>query len=222
MSAPLQIAGLWLGFAATHIALSSQPVRPRLTRLLGERLYLGVYSLIALAFFVPLVGTYFSNKHVGPVLWQLPLGPVLRWGIYLSMGVAFTMVVASLVRPSPAVPFGLGKAEIQGMSRITRHPLVMGVVLFGLLHLVPNGGAADVVFFAGFVGFGLVGAWHQDRRKLASGDEAFRRFHANTPFVPFTGRESLRGLRELSPFVWTTGIALTVIVRYFHAAWFLG
>src|SRR5437667_446816 len=93
---------------------------------------------------------------------------------------------------------------------------------FAALHLLPNGSTTDVAFFGGFVAFALVGAWHQDRRKLALGVPGFRAFHEATPFLPFTGRDTLRGLRELSPAVMVAGIAAAAVVRYYHAAWFGG
>jgi hypothetical protein len=42
------------------------------------------------------------------------------------------------------------------------------------------------------------------------------------PFLPFTGRATLRGLRDLFPTVAGVGILATVIVRWFHASWFGG
>src|SRR5206468_4225825 len=150
----------------------------------------GLYSLVAFAFFVPLVRTFFAHKHAGRWLWLVERGTGLRWAIYVGMGLAFVMLVASLVRPSPAgvVP---GDPTPRGVYRITRHPLVMSIALFGALHLLPNGSTSDVAFFGGFVAFALVGAWHQDRRKLALGVPGFRAFYQATPFLPFTGRDAL-------------------------------
>ena len=221
MSPAARIALLWAGFTLTHVGLSSLPVRARLSARLGERAFQGVYSLVALAFFVPLVATFFAHKHDGRWLWVFTRGPALHWTLYVGMAIAFVLVVASLIRPSPAgvVP---GDPTPRGVYRITRHPLVMGIALFGALHVLPNGTTADVAFFAGFVVFGLIGAWHQDRRKLALGLPGFAAFHAATPFLPFTGRETLRGLRELSPAVVGAGIVLTAVVRWFHPSWFGG
>ncbi len=215
------IALLWLGFAGTHMALSSVPVRRRLVARLGEPAFRGLYSLVAFAFFIPLVWTFFAHKHSGRWLWIVDRGPALRWAMSVGMAVGFVLLVASLVRPSPAavVP---GDARPHGVYRLTRHPLLMAIALFGTLHLVPNGSLADVAFFGGFVLFSLVGAWHQDRRKLALGVPGFGAFHAATPFVPFTGRETLRGLREMSPAVIGAGLLAAAIVRWFHPAWFGG
>src|SRR5262249_54372314 len=80
---------------------------------------------------------------------------------------------------------------------------------------------AAVAFFGGFVVFGIVGAWHQDRRKLATSLPGYREFCASAPFFPFTRPGALRGLRELTPAV-AIGIAATIAVRYFHASLFGG
>src|SRR5439155_11557176 len=82
--------------------------------------------------------------------------------------------------------------------------------------------AADVAFFGGFALFSLIGAVHQDRRKLATEPARFRPFYEGTPFIPFTGRATLQGLRELLPVVAPVGIAVAVVVRHFHGSWFGG
>lgn len=212
------IAGLWLLFAASHMALASVRLRPRLVSALGPAGFQGLFSLVALAVFVPLVWFYFGHKHAGPLLWAVPLGPALRWVLYLGIGVALVLAVAALVTPSPAVS-PKAPAEPRGVQHLTRHGLFMGFGLWGLLHLVVNGYASDVAFFAGFPLFGLLGCWHQDRRKLAT-QPAFRAFWERTPFLPFTGAHTLRGLRELSPLALALGVGVTVLLRWYHGTLF--
>lgn len=221
MDPALGVALLWLAFTATHVGLSSARVRPRLVAALGEAGFLGLYSLVALALFIPLVWLYFTSKHAGAALWVLPRGPALTWTVYVGMGVAFILLVASFLRPSPA---GMAPAEStpHGVHLLTRHPMVMAFVVFALVHLLPNGWASDVAFFGGFAAFALLAAAHQDRRKLATGPAGYREFYEHTPFLPFTGRDTLRGLRELSPIAVVGGIGLALAIRYFHASWFGG
>ncbi|HXZ85849.1 MAG TPA: NnrU family protein [Myxococcota bacterium] len=221
MDPALGIALLWLAFAAAHVGLSSHPLRGRLVAALGAGPFMALYSAIALGLFVPLVWLYFTHKHAGPALWLLPRGPLLSWAVYLGMGLALVLFVSSFVQPSPA---GMAPASLtpHGVQRITRHPLVMSFALFGLVHLLPNGWASDVAFFGGFVAFALVGAAHQDRRKIATGPAGYAEFVRSTPFVPFTGRETLRGLRELSPLAVALGLGLALAIRYFHARWLGG
>ncbi len=221
MSPTFAIVLWWLAFGASHMVLSSLRLRRALIDRLGAGPFLGLYSLVALATFVPLVRTYFAHKHAGPLLWSVPVGAPLRWAIYLGMAVAFVLIVSGLVRPSPAsiVP---GDPTPRGAQHLTRHPLFMGLGIFGLLHLIPNGNAADVAFFGGFPLFAIVGCWHQDRRKLALGTEAFHGFYRQTPFLPFTGPATARGIRELGPIVIAAGVGLTWLLRYVHPRWFGG
>lgn len=220
MDPTFSIVALWSGFALSHMALSSLRLRPKLVAALGPGPFQGLYSLLAFAFFVPLCWVYLENRHEGAWLWSVALGPALRWALYLAMGVAFVLIVAGALQPSPAA-VGSKTTGVRGVHRITRHPVFMGLALFGLLHLVPNGFASDVAFFGGFPLFTLLGCWHQDRRKLAEGSETFRSFHAQTPFLPFTGRDTLQGLRELSPAALGIGAALSVLLRLAHP-WLFG
>lgn len=220
MDPTLAIVALWLAFAATHIGFSSVRFRPRLVAVLGKSAFAAVYSVIALALFVPLVWIYFAHKHAGPLLWSIPLGPGVRWALYVGMAAAFVLMVAGLVRPSPASMMP-GDPTPRGAQLLARHPLFMGLGIFGLLHLIPNGYASDVAFFAGFPLFALIGCWHQDRRKLATGTPGYERFHRETPFLPFTG-PTLRGIRELSPVVVLVALAVTWLLRRYHAALFGG
>jgi uncharacterized membrane protein len=194
-------------------------VRQRVVDTIGEQAFRGLYSLVAFVFFIPLVWVYFANKHSGPWLWTVSIGPVLQWFIYIGMGIAFTLLVASFVRPSPASILP-GDTRPTGAFRITRHPLLMALAIFGLLHMIPNGSAADVAFFGGFLVFVLVGAWHQDQRKLATNTPGYREFVAATPFIPFTGGGIVTGVREMGPLVIVLGVVVTIVVRYFHSSWF--
>ena len=95
MSIATQIVLLWLLFAATHMTLSSRRLRPRLVAALGERGFLGVYSLVAITVFVALVWRYWAHRHAGALLYTPPaLGVAGLWTLYVLQGVAWTLVVA--------------------------------------------------------------------------------------------------------------------------------
>jgi len=223
MAAWLVIAILWGVFAATHMGLSSQAWRPRLVAALGAQGFLSAYSLLAIAVFAALVWFYLGHRHQGALLWSPSLGSVGHWVIYALQGVAWSLVVAGVMSPSPAA-FVVGEAAPPGAARgvhlLTRHPVFMGVGIFGALHLLVLGNASDVAFWAGFPLFALLGCAHQDRRKLATEGADYRRWHERTPFLPFSGRETLRGLRELSPLVIPLGVALATGLRLLHGPLF--
>jgi uncharacterized membrane protein len=219
MGATVAIVALWVLFAVTHMGFSSLRLRPRLVAALGPGPFAGLYSLLALAIFIPLVWVYLENRHAGPLLWALSIGPVLRWLLYVVMGAGFVLIVGGLVEPSPAM-IGGSAPEVRGIHRITRHPLFMGLALFGLVHLAFMGFASDVAFYAGFPLFALIGCAHQDRRKLATEGDAYRAWHEATAFLPFTGRDTARGLRELRPVALLLGVVLTIGLHLLHGPLF--
>jgi uncharacterized membrane protein len=112
-------------------------------------------------------------------------------------------------------------AEPRGVHWLTRHALFMGLALWAALHVALMGFASDLAFFGGFIIFTIVGSAHQDARKLADEKEAggvspYTQFVAATPFLPFTGRHVLRGLRELSIPAVVVGTGACVGIRYLH------
>ena len=222
MASALWIALLWIAFGASHMALSSQRLRPRIVAAVGDEFrFQGVYSLVALALFVPLVTIYFRHKHEGFYLGSLAAHvPGLRWVMFVGMGAAFAMLVAGLARPSPAAVMP-GATSVRGIYHVTRHPVLMSFGLYGLLHLcVAAIHATELAFFAGFPLFVWIGTRHQDQRKLATAGPAFRSFHDATPFAPFSRPSGvLPALRE-QPIPIALGVALTIGVRWLHPALF--
>src|SRR5438093_520104 len=87
MSPAMRIILLWLGFTGSHLTLSSLPVRRGLVARIGENAFRGLYSLVAFAFFIPLVWTYFALKHARSWLWTVPPRRAIRWTIYPGGGV---------------------------------------------------------------------------------------------------------------------------------------
>jgi len=219
----LWIAAFWILFAATHMGLSGQGLRPRLVARLGDRGFQGVYSLVALATFVPLVWSYYAHKHTGPYLWNLVRLPGVKWIGYGLMGAALVLVVAGLVQPSPA-SMRPGKPLVRGVARITRHPLFMGFGLWGVAHLLlAMVHASELAFFGGFAIFAVVGCEHQDQRKLATLGESYRAYVAATPFLPFSSKGFVRGLVEMPmPIAVAGGIALAFALRQYTHAWLAG
>jgi len=220
MNTALLIAALWIAFAVSHMVLSSRRLRPRIVAALGDELrFQGLYSLVALAIFVPLVTIYFRHKHEGPYLGTLATVPGVRWVMFVGMGAAFALLVAGLVRPSPAsvVP---GAAEVRGIYHVTRHPFLMALGIYGLLHLcVVALNATELAFFAGFPLFVVAGAHHQDQRKLASNPD-YKRFYEATPFLPFSRPAGVVAALREQPIPIALGIGLAVLVRWIHPALF--
>jgi uncharacterized membrane protein len=184
---------LSVAFAVTHIVLSHRPIRDALIRLMGEWPFRGLYSVISLVTLVGAGVLLWRNRHAGPLLWDLPGWLVLAIAIPLML-VALLLLVTSVANPSPAamVP---GSMAARGALRITRHPMNIGIGLFGLAHVIANGWLGDVAFFGALAVVGLLGPWHQDRRKAVELGEPYRELQKQTSIIPFaailTGRNRL-------------------------------
>lgn len=220
MQPTLLIIALWIAFAGSHMGLSATPVRARLVAILGEWPFRGLYSLVSFATFIPLVWVYFENKHAGPLLWSIPLDSTARGLLSVGNALAFILIAGGYMSPSPAM-VGMSKARHRPIHDLTRHPLFMGIGLWALMHLVPNGFASDAAFFGGFALFVVIGSWHQDARLAKTRGEEFRQFLRDTPFLPLTGKHTLRGVRNFPLRAVFAGLIVTAVIRYFHTAWFV-
>ena len=223
MSSAIKVLVWWMLFAGTHTVLSHPPIRSRLVSRLGEGVFQGVYSLIALATFVPLLWTFFTNRssHAVPLL-MLLMTPGIWWVTMLLNLFAVVLLVLGFSRPNPVSSLtakpGSGSSA-RGALRITRHPAFMGAGILGLSHLLVNYTAIDRVFFGGTFLYALLGSAHQDWRRRLSADPELRRFFAETSFFPFvaiaTGRNRFEP-RELRLGALIAGVALFGLVFLFH------
>ncbi len=175
----------WLAFAGTHMALSALPVRSPLIARLGARGFQGLYSLVSLATFVPLVRAYGAARHAGPQLWNLGGEPVWHGLAVVLAAIGLLLAVLALFQPSATAMIPGAPVRARGVVRITRHALFIGFAVWAVGHVIVNGWLSDVLFFGGFAVFSVVGALHQDARKRITDGERLRAFFAETSVLPF-------------------------------------
>ena len=204
-------------FLLTHFVTSS-PLRPVLVKALGEWPYRGVYSIVALAALGWMIWAY--GKAPSEPLWTgLRLLPVV------VMPFAFILVVTGYWRnPTMVGADKLLKSDdpARGMIRITRHPLMWGIMLWSGAHVIARGDLKSTIFFGGFLLLAAVGTLAMDARKKSNPD--FARFAAVTSNIPFVaiaqGRNRIvwREIGWLRPLI---GVALFVVFYAAHP-WLFG
>jgi uncharacterized membrane protein len=208
-----------LFFVGIHFLISGTALRGKILQLIGEKPFLGLFSLLSLIGIVWLSRAYGRAEYVQ--LWGKP--QAFRSLALIVMLVAFFFVVLGLTSPSPTAVGGgallTEKEPAKGIQRITRHPFLWGVALWSFTHLVLNGDLASVVFFGTFLIVAVGGPFSIDRkRKYAFGD-AWNRFAALTSNVPFIaiieGRNSLM-IGELGWWRPALGLVIYGLFLYFH------
>ncbi len=208
-------------FVLTHLLMSHGAIRENLVARLGQWPFRGLYSVISFLTLGPAAVLWWQNRHLGPVLWQL--NPWVERGIALVLMLsAIELIALSLANPSPASMLP-GSNEPRGVLRITRHPMNMGLALFGLAHLLANGAVGDVAFFGSFFVLGTAGPFHLDARLKKQRGEGFAEFCRQTSVFPFVaiarGRTAFRADEIAFP-LFLIGVVVFVAVVIFHGRFF--
>ncbi|TFY97969.1 NnrU family protein [Ramlibacter rhizophilus] len=130
------ILGLVVFLGVHSVRIVAEDWRTRRVAGMGEGPWKGLYSLIALVGFVLIVWGYGLARQDPVVLWTPPRG-MAHLAALLTLP-AFVLLVAAYV-PRNAI-----RARVH-------HPMILGVKLWALAHLLANGTLADVVLFGAFL-----------------------------------------------------------------------
>lgn len=132
----LLIAGLILFLGAHSTRVFADDWRSGMIERLGEMKWKGIVTALSIAGFVLMIVGYDQARMTTTVLWQPPL-----WTRHLAI---LLNLLAFILLASAYVPRNSIKAKIG-------HPMVAGVKIWALAHLLANGTLADVILFGGFL-----------------------------------------------------------------------
>ncbi len=215
--AELLLAGVV--FVIAHLGISSTPLRGGLVTAIGDRAYLGVYSLIAAATLTWLIIAYNRASHV-EFLWLST--PVLRAIPFIVMPIAFTLLLGGFMARNPtAVGQEAQIASVgqgSGVVRITRHPFQWAVVLWAVAHILANGDVASLLLFGSLGTLSLAGGYLIDLKKsraMGADWNAFAQSTSNVPFAAIVQSRNRLVMRELAaPLL--AGLAAYALVMWGH------
>jgi len=171
-------------FVGAHFLVSSTRLRAILVGALGERLYLGFYSLLALWLLIWAGFAYRGAPYVElwghlPGLAALPL---------VAMPFALLLLVAGYTGANPTAvmqqPVGPGWKSA-GILAVTRHPLMWAIALWAIAHLAANGDLASLILFGGIATMASAGTRLLDAKKRRAWGERWAPFAASTSNLPF-------------------------------------
>lgn len=165
-------------FLLTHF-VPSTPLRAALVKIMGEWPYRGLYSIIALATLAWMIVAYGDAP-------RMPLWVGLDFVPVVVVPFAFVLIACGYWRnPTMVGADKLLKSDdpARGIIRITRHPLMWGIMLWAGAHVLARGDVKSVIFFGGFLLLAGLGTLLIDHRKKTNPD--FARFAAVTSNFPF-------------------------------------
>jgi len=170
-------------FMIAHMVPAYPPVRRRLIVAVGRTPYLVAYALLS----VVLLGWVVYEAQAAPslLLWE-PAG--WQWKIPATlMPLALWMIVGGLLEANPLSISVRTAADNQrpAIASITRHPVLIGFLIWALAHIPPNGDLVAVMLFGSMVLLAAAGCVLIDRRKRRElGEAEWAALARNTSIIP--------------------------------------
>ena len=147
------ILGLILFFGIHMVRIVAGPWRSRQIARLGEMPWKGIYSLLSLAAFGLMLWGY-GQTRAAPELWLTPL-----WARHLAALLTLPVFVLVLAAYVPGNHF---KAALG-------HPMLAGIKLWALAHLLCNARLGDLLLFGSFLAWSVLAFVACRRRDRAAG-----------------------------------------------------
>lgn len=205
-------------FAGLHLGIAGTRLRDRAVTALGAGPYRAVFSVASALCLIWLAVAY---KHAPLIVtwgtpgWWKPVAIIL-------MIPAFILAVTGLRAPNPtAVGMeSLAARSPEGIVKVTRHPLLMGIGLWALVHLVANGDVPSFIFFGTLAINALAGTVSIDAKRRHALGPAWESFAAQTSVIPFAAIAAGRTrfmLAEIPPGRWAAAIILYLLLLFGHA-----
>ncbi|GAB4192819.1 MAG: NnrU family protein [Wenzhouxiangellaceae bacterium] len=129
------VVGLILFFVPHSVGIFALQWRNHMAQRMGLSVWKILFALISAAGLALMIYGY-SEYRVQAPLWYTPLS-AMRHLAFLLMPVALIAMLASVFRG--------------WLQRTLKHPLLVAVKIWALVHLLNNGDAASVILFASFL-----------------------------------------------------------------------
>ncbi len=188
--------GLLVIFAIAHSGLAA--LRPWAEKKVGARLYRIFFALVSLPLAMILIIYFINHRYDGLQLWQVQGVAGVKPLVWILSAISFLFLY-------PATFNLLEIAAIQkpavhlyetGIIRITRHPQMVGQVIWCVAHTLWLGTTFTILTSIGLVVHHLFGMWHGDRRLFARYGSAFEAVKERTSVIPFwaiaQGKQTLK------------------------------
>lgn len=222
-SSHLIMLGLLLLFAIAHSGGAA--LRPWGEKQIGPRLYRILFALVSLPLAVVLIVYFFNHRYDGLQLWQVQGVPGVSSTVWVLSAISFLFLYPATFNLLEIAAIEKPQVHLYetGIIRVTRHPQMVGQVIWCIAHTLWIGTTFTLVTSAGLVLHHLFAVWHGDKRLLTRYGEAFEAVKARTSIIPFLaiiqGRQTLKLSEFLRPAY--LGVAGFVLLVWWAHPWLL-
>ncbi|MCL2927272.1 MAG: NnrU family protein [Trichodesmium sp. St16_bin4-tuft] len=210
----LIILGLLLSFAIAHSGLAA--LRSWAENKIGPRLYRILFALVSLPLAVILIVYFFNHRYDGLQLWQLQGVPIVKPIVWTFSAISFLFLYPSTFNLLEIAAIQKPQVHLHetGIIRITRHPQMVGQVIWCIAHTLWLGTSFTFVTSVGLILHHLFGVWHGDRRLQKRFGESYDQLKSRTSVIPFLAIIQGRQTLHLQEFIrWAyLGIGLFVLL----------
>jgi uncharacterized membrane protein len=188
MGLAIMILGL-VAFLGSHVFVTMRPQRAAVVTRLGELAYKGLFSLVSLVGII-LIGWGFARyRSMGYIdIWSPP-----AWTRHVTLVLVWPAIICVVAAYIPG-----------DIKRILKHPMLVGVKLWAVAHLISNGDLGSIILFVSVLAWAVY-----DRITLK------RRSDPGAPPIPVGGRRN-------DFFAVALGTILYFVLGFWFHPWVIG
>jgi uncharacterized membrane protein len=194
---------LLLIFAIIHSGLAA--LRFLGEQKVGARLYRVIFALASIPAATILIIYFFNHRYDGVQLWQVQQVGGVKSLVWILSAISFLFLYPATFNLLEIAAIAKPQVHLYetGIIRITRHPQMVGQVIWCIAHTLWLGTSFTLVTSLGLIAHHLFAVWHGDRRLTKRYGEAFTKAKARTSVIPFLaildGRQSLKWQEFVRP-----------------------
>jgi uncharacterized membrane protein len=206
-------------FAIAHSGLAA--LRMQGEKYIGARAYRVIFALVSLPLAAILLIYFFNHRYDGVQLWQVQSVQGIEPLVWILSAISFLFLYPSTFNLLEVAAIAQPQVHLHetGIIRITRHPQMVGQIIWCIAHTLWIGSSFMVVTSLGLILHHLFGVWHGDRRLHKRYGDAFLELKQRTSIIPFLaiaqGRQEFKWQEFIRPAY--VGVAITIMLfRWLH------
>jgi len=175
-------------FLGIHLLTGGLKLKEQIIEGIGQTAYLILFSLSSIIGLIWMMVAYAIAKHdpLNVRFWHTHV--FFHYLAILPMIISFILIVVGYLSESPTNIASLYKVyekPVIGIVRISRHPILSGIGLWAVCHIILSGNLAAWLFFGTLLALCVLGASSIDRKRTLLWGDTYRSIVRRTSVIPF-------------------------------------